>query len=338
MQKAMKSQEGGEAHRESMMSVSSNRKSSVALQLEEITAGFDLEPMTVRTAFVARLLLPISTFLVVYGIYELADKEVIVDQAIAFLLNMALPLAFMFASDICFLELVATNILIQLAGKLCIFNGFMDQDEDFHVLLRFLGLRSMTGRGEAGGINNLRKSITQPLQSSKERMSKVRRKSTLVPRKSTLFPGKRGTVGLPTLPNGRASVFAQSDANTLARSPTPDSDQTSTRTKEILPSVLDTIPRRSSTSASTDSLRRQRSRRDSGLFTDELKLEFEARENEISNLNGCNGILLQLCDSGLSSEERGELIKALNEFESALDCNFHVHDDNDKCDDVLHQL
>jgi hypothetical protein len=196
------------------------KRSSVGMQLENITAGFYTNSATTLTAVAMRILHPISNLLLLYGIFTLANKDEIFDQGIAFLIDTALPLIFMFASDVIFLELVSTDVLVHCTGRLCIFNGFMDQDEDFHVLLKLLGWLEMTGRTQTGGLHNLRKSIHNPLLSSKMRHSvasvKDRKNSNtsseegdVTPRRPTAMLRRQNSIGAMLSPELTRQFAAQ---------------------------------------------------------------------------------------------------------------------------------
>merc|ERR1719281_2311000 len=83
---------------------------------------------------------------------------------------MFLPTCFLMVSDMLFMELVATDLVMNGIVTLRIFNGFMRTDEDLHTFLVVLGLEALTGRGMATP-ESIQKEMSTPLESSKKRMT-----------------------------------------------------------------------------------------------------------------------------------------------------------------------
>jgi hypothetical protein len=290
------------------------RRSSVGQQLEEITAEFYTSSSTTIAKLATRCLNPLSNVMIIYGIYSL--QEDILGQGITFFINSALPLLFMFLSDTIFLELVATDVLMHCSGRLSIFNGFMDQDEDFHVLLKLLGFSDMTGRGTAGGLNNIAKSLKNPLRKSQGRLT------------THGLPTARNSNG-PGLPTGRHSNGTGLSAEDRQSLNSTGSGR-GRRNSDDDDAAMVVSPRARSKSAASIL-------GDAGasIFSAKLTSEFEAVQTEVDNLEDCQEALLQLCETNLSSDERAEWIGMLRDLEEEMGLRTCP---DDSPDDVLHAL
>ena len=80
-------------------------------------------------------------------------------------LETGIPAVFMAIGDMLFTELVATDVVLTFCSRLEIFNGFMETDEDLHVLVKVMGLERLTGRGGIGA-DSIQKEIHRPLRKS----------------------------------------------------------------------------------------------------------------------------------------------------------------------------
>merc|ERR1711990_1296879 len=77
-----------------------------------------------------------------------------------------IPAVFMTIGDMFFMELVATDMVLNFCGRLNIFNGFMERDEDLFVLVNMMGLEYLTGRAGLGG-DSVEKEMHRPMVSSR---------------------------------------------------------------------------------------------------------------------------------------------------------------------------
>ena len=172
------------------------KRYSVNLDLEKVVAAFLQEKKTERVEVLETLLHLLAGMLIAYGIYVeiVAYKTDLVEHGISFIFDTGIPMLFMCVSDTIFLELVATDILVHCVGKLCLFNGFMDGDEELDVVMDMLGLRELTGRTEGAGLKNLKKATVQPLESSKNRLAEASDSLTLKRRSSNASVTRRHSV------------------------------------------------------------------------------------------------------------------------------------------------
>lgn len=108
--------------------------------------------------------------MIALGFYQVAAERGMLGSAFEMLLDMLLPASFLAISDMLFMELVATDLVMKCLLSLRIFNGFMQTDEDLHALLIVSGLEGLTGRGQMTP-DSIKKEITSPLQSSRKRMT-----------------------------------------------------------------------------------------------------------------------------------------------------------------------
>jgi hypothetical protein len=147
------------------------RSTRTSVEMEKITYSFNRDNvLTDRIARIQKIVGKISSALIALGFYRVAAQRGMVESGFQMLLDMALPTAFLAVSDMLFMELVATDLVMKCLVSLRIFNGFMQTDEDLHALLIVVGLEGLTGRGLMTP-ESIKKEISSPLQSSKTRMT-----------------------------------------------------------------------------------------------------------------------------------------------------------------------
>jgi hypothetical protein len=147
------------------------RSTRTSVEMEKITYSFNRDNvLTDRITTIQKIVGKISSALIAFGCYRVAAQQGMVESGFQMLLDMALPTAFLAVSDMLFMELVATDLVMKCLVSLRIFNGFMQTDEDLHALLIVVGLEGLTGRGLMTP-ESIKKEISSPLQSSKTRMT-----------------------------------------------------------------------------------------------------------------------------------------------------------------------
>jgi hypothetical protein len=72
----------------------------------------------------------------------------------------------MAVGDMLFMELVASDLVVNCCVRLNIFNGFMARDEDLHALVCIMDLEKLTGRGTLSA-DAVRRESMSPLRSSR---------------------------------------------------------------------------------------------------------------------------------------------------------------------------
>jgi hypothetical protein len=138
--------------------------------MEKITFSFLKDNrLTNRARRVKAAMGMLSKVLIAIGCYRVASKRGVLENGIQMLLDMLLPTGFLAVSDMLFMELVATDLVMHCLVSLRIFNGFMQNDEDVHALLVVMGKEGLTGRGNLTP-DSIKREIFSPLQSSKARM------------------------------------------------------------------------------------------------------------------------------------------------------------------------
>ena len=137
-----------------------------SVTMEKINMDFWMDKGTKRVLRVSKFLTASSYILIAYGISQLIIDRDMSEDAFMTVLESGIPAAFMAVSDMLFMELVATDLLVNLCVSLNIFNGFMERDVDLHSLVCVMGMQKLTGRGSLTSESIKRETIS-PLRSSK---------------------------------------------------------------------------------------------------------------------------------------------------------------------------
>jgi hypothetical protein len=135
--------------------------------MQNISVEYLTHANTKRARFLNIFLRIISNGLIAFGGYEVIQKSTHQDEAMAMVFENAIPAVFMTIGDTLFMELVATDVVLNFCSRLNIFNGFMERDEDLFVLVNMMGLEYLTGRG-GKGVDSVHKDIHRPRHRSQD--------------------------------------------------------------------------------------------------------------------------------------------------------------------------
>jgi hypothetical protein len=137
-----------------------------SMSMEKISMDFLTDKYTKRFQKMRRFVDAISGLLILYGVYEMIVNRNMSEEAVEALLESGIPAAFMAVGDMLFMELVASDLVVNCCVRLNIFNGFMERDEDLYALVCIMGLERLTGRG-AVSAESIRRETISPLRSSR---------------------------------------------------------------------------------------------------------------------------------------------------------------------------